>query len=36
LDQELVPPAVKRIEALGVVDVEHKDAAVGTAVECNA
>jgi hypothetical protein len=36
LDQELIPPAVKRIEALGVVDVEHQHAAVGAAVERNA
>ena len=36
LDQELVPPAVQRIEALGVVHVVHEDATVGTAVERHA
>jgi hypothetical protein len=36
LDQKLVPPAVQRLEALGVVDVVHENAAVGAAVECHA
>jgi len=35
LDQELVPPAVERIEALGVVDVEDEDAAIRATVEGN-
>lgn len=36
LDQELVSPAVQRLEALGVVDVVHQNAAVGSSVECDA
>jgi hypothetical protein len=33
LDQELVPPAVQRLETLGVVHVVDKDTTVGTSVE---
>jgi hypothetical protein len=36
LDQELVSPAVQRIETLGVVHVVDKDAAVGASVEGDA
>lgn len=36
LNQELVSPAVESIETLGVVDIKHQHAAVGTSVECNA
>ena len=36
LNEELVPPAVERLEALGAVDVVDKDAAVGAAVEGDA
>lgn len=36
LDQELVTPAVESVEALGVVDVEDQNTAVGTSVECHA
>jgi histone H3/H4 len=33
LDQELVAPAIERIERLAVVDIVHEHAAVGAAVE---
>jgi hypothetical protein len=36
LDQELVPPPVERLEALGAVDVVDQDAAVRAAIECHA
>ena len=36
LDQELVPPTVERVEALGVIDVVYEDAAVGSPVEGDA
>lgn len=36
LDQELVSPAVQRLETLGVVDIVYEDAAVGSSVERNA
>jgi hypothetical protein len=36
LNQELVSPAVKGVETLGVVDIVDKHAAVGTTVESNA
>lgn len=36
LDEELIPPTVKSLKALARVDVVHKHAAVGTAVECHA
>lgn len=36
LDQKLVSPAVQGLETLGVVDVVHQDAAVGSSVECDA
>jgi len=35
LYQKLVPPTIQRIEALRVIDIIDKDAAVGAAVECN-
>lgn len=35
LDQKLVPPAVKRLEALGIVDIVDQHAAVGAAVKGN-
>lgn len=35
LHQELVAPALDGFEALGVVDIKDKDAAVGAAVEGN-
>lgn len=36
LDQKLVSPAVQRVEALGVVDIVHENAAVGSSVKGNA
>lgn len=36
LDEELVPPAVEGLEALGTVDVVDEYAAVGTAIKGNA
>ena len=36
LHQELVPPAVQRVEALGVVDVVDQHAAVGAPIESHA
>lgn len=33
LDEEFVPPAVERVETLGVVDIVDENAAVGTTVE---
>ena len=36
LYQELVSPAVKRIETLGIVDIVDQYATVGTSVERNA
>ena len=35
LNQELVPPAIKRIETLRIVDIVDQHAAVGTSVESN-
>ena len=35
LNQELVSPAVKGVETLGVVDVVDENTAVSTTVECN-
>jgi hypothetical protein len=36
LDQELVPPPIERLEALGAVDVVDEDAAIRTAIEGHA
>lgn len=36
LDQKLVPPAIQRLEALGIVDIVHQHAAVCPAVEGHA
>lgn len=36
MDQELVPPAIERLKAPGIVDIVNKNAAVGTAIERDA
>lgn len=35
LDEELVPPAVKRLEGLGTVHIVYENAAIGTTIERN-
>lgn len=35
LDEELVPPAVKGLEALRAVDIVDENTTIGATVECN-